>query len=399
MHRSVPIVLGVFILIALAPSSASAATFQCDASALRLTVATTPAQEPVTANHGGAACDPQEAGGTLPATPAGITGGAVYARTNLTGTEPLSQVATASAGIGELSVARPAARPPDPAAPGRQRDRAAGHRVRRSRPGPRRAVGALAADRAQGPDRGRERELPGRHAGRERRLAHRLALAARHDALDQRGRRSRLHAGLADRRPVPDRHREGPGARRRGPGHPPGHAPARARHAPRRRGAGGDAARPHGAGRADRQRRPAHPQRAARQRRARRRAGPRRRGRPGDRRRDRRELRLDRRGRARPHPDEGRLHDPQADADRRRHQGRQGLPAGRRRPAPVRRQDRCDPLALGQAHGRPSQGPEIRALHHATSSCRPPRCATPTPRATARTSARRSRWRSSSSGG
>jgi len=118
MHRSVPIVLGVFIFIALAPSSASAATFQCDASALRLTVATTPAQEPVTANHGGGACDPQEAGGTLPATPAGITGGAVYARTNLTGTEPLSQVATASAGIGELSVPVPLPALPTPQLPG-----------------------------------------------------------------------------------------------------------------------------------------------------------------------------------------------------------------------------------------------------------------------------------------
>ena len=85
MHRSVPIVLGVFTLIALAPSSASAATFQCDASALRLTVATTPAQEPITANRGAAACAPQEAGGTLPASPVPVTGGAVFARTNLTG--------------------------------------------------------------------------------------------------------------------------------------------------------------------------------------------------------------------------------------------------------------------------------------------------------------------------
>ncbi len=109
MHRSVPIALGVLTLIALAPSSANAATFQCNASALRLTVATTPAQEPITANRGGAACAPQEAGGTLPASPVPITGGAVYARTNLAGAEPLSQVATASAGTGELSVPVPRA--------------------------------------------------------------------------------------------------------------------------------------------------------------------------------------------------------------------------------------------------------------------------------------------------
>src|SRR3954449_4944576 len=102
MHRSVPIVLGVFSLGALAPATASGAAFQCDASALRLTVATAPAQEPITANRGASACAAQESGGALPATPLPLTGGALYARTTRPGSEPLSQIATASAGIGRL---------------------------------------------------------------------------------------------------------------------------------------------------------------------------------------------------------------------------------------------------------------------------------------------------------
>ena len=118
MHRFLPLVLGTSVLAALAPAPASAASFQCDASALRLTVATAPAQEPITANRGAASCAHQEAGGALPATPLPATGGSFYARTNLTGTEPLSQVATASAGIGELSVALPVPAPSVPQLPG-----------------------------------------------------------------------------------------------------------------------------------------------------------------------------------------------------------------------------------------------------------------------------------------
>jgi hypothetical protein len=114
MHRFLPLVLGTSV-IALAPAPASAASFQCDAGALRLTVATAPAQEPITANRGAPSCAHQEAGGALPTTPLPATGGALYARTDLTGTEPLSQVATASAGIGELAVALPL--PALPAAP------------------------------------------------------------------------------------------------------------------------------------------------------------------------------------------------------------------------------------------------------------------------------------------
>ena len=70
MHRSLPLAIGTSMLALLAASpAAKAATFQCDASALRVTVATAPAQEPITANRGAAACAPQEAGGALPATP------------------------------------------------------------------------------------------------------------------------------------------------------------------------------------------------------------------------------------------------------------------------------------------------------------------------------------------
>jgi hypothetical protein len=85
-----------------APSSAHAASFNCEASALRLAA---PAPlEPVTANAGASSCAPAESGGALPATPLPLTGGAVFARTTLTGSDPLSQVATATAGIGDLTV-------------------------------------------------------------------------------------------------------------------------------------------------------------------------------------------------------------------------------------------------------------------------------------------------------
>jgi hypothetical protein len=88
----------------LAPPAAHAASFNCDAGALRLTLGTAPAVEPVTANRGTAQCTPQDAGGALPATPLPLTGGAVFARTTFSGSEPLSQVAGASAGIGDLIV-------------------------------------------------------------------------------------------------------------------------------------------------------------------------------------------------------------------------------------------------------------------------------------------------------
>jgi hypothetical protein len=108
MHRSLPLAIGTSTLALLAASpAANAASFQCDASALRVTVATAPAQEPITANRGAATCAPQEAGGALPATPLAVAGGALFARTTFTGADTLSQVAGASAGLGELSVALP----------------------------------------------------------------------------------------------------------------------------------------------------------------------------------------------------------------------------------------------------------------------------------------------------
>jgi hypothetical protein len=109
MHRSLPLAIGTSMLVLLAASPpAKAASFQCDASALRVTVATAPAVEPISANHGAPACTAQEAGGALPATPLAVSGGALFARTTFTGgADPLSQVAGASAGLGALSVALP----------------------------------------------------------------------------------------------------------------------------------------------------------------------------------------------------------------------------------------------------------------------------------------------------
>ncbi|WP_028057625.1 hypothetical protein [Candidatus Solirubrobacter pratensis] len=107
MHRGPLLCAAALAALIAAPSSAHAASFNCEASALRLAVAGTALQEPVTANAGASSCAPAESGGALPATPLPVTGGAVFARTTLTGAEPLSQVATASAGIGDLTVTSP----------------------------------------------------------------------------------------------------------------------------------------------------------------------------------------------------------------------------------------------------------------------------------------------------
>jgi len=94
----------VALAVLVAPCSAHAASFNCEASALRLSLAGLAPQEPVTANAGNASCAPADFGGGLPATPLPLTGGAVFAHTGLTGTDPLSQVASASAGIGDLTL-------------------------------------------------------------------------------------------------------------------------------------------------------------------------------------------------------------------------------------------------------------------------------------------------------
>jgi hypothetical protein len=104
VNRGLLVLCAVALTALIAPCSAHAASFNCEASALRLSLAGTAPQEPVAANAGMSACAPAEAGGTLPATPLPATGGAVFARTALTGSDPLTQVATASAGIGELTV-------------------------------------------------------------------------------------------------------------------------------------------------------------------------------------------------------------------------------------------------------------------------------------------------------
>jgi hypothetical protein len=104
MSRGLLLLCAAALAALIAPSSAHAASFKCDASALRLTLGSGPAVEPVTANAGAASCTAAEAGGALPATPLPLTGGAVYARTTFTGSDPLSQVAGASSGIGDLTV-------------------------------------------------------------------------------------------------------------------------------------------------------------------------------------------------------------------------------------------------------------------------------------------------------
>ena len=104
MHRFLPIAVGALVLL-LGAAAPARADFNCDASALRATIATAPAIEPLTANHGAATCTPQTAGGNLPATPLPVTGGALFARTSFSGDEPLSQVAGASAGLASLTVA------------------------------------------------------------------------------------------------------------------------------------------------------------------------------------------------------------------------------------------------------------------------------------------------------
>ena len=63
MHHFLPLAIGTSMLLLLAAAPAHAASFQCEASALRVTVATAPAVEPITANRGAAQCAPQEAGG------------------------------------------------------------------------------------------------------------------------------------------------------------------------------------------------------------------------------------------------------------------------------------------------------------------------------------------------
>lgn len=104
---SLAVLLSAGILIAAAPSTASAA-LQCDASALRGTVLGAPAIEPVTAGRGGA-CRSQNAGGAqaaqlLSALPINAT--ILGASTFLTpaGTANEKQAVLASGGLGSVTV-------------------------------------------------------------------------------------------------------------------------------------------------------------------------------------------------------------------------------------------------------------------------------------------------------
>jgi hypothetical protein len=101
-------------ILALAPAPAGAAPYRCEASALRVTLAGAETVEPLTANRGAAECAAQTAGGALPATPLPLSGGTLFARTTITSGDPLTQVASASAGLASLTVATPPALVPAP---------------------------------------------------------------------------------------------------------------------------------------------------------------------------------------------------------------------------------------------------------------------------------------------
>lgn len=88
---------------ALVPSSASAAGFDCEASALRGTVLTAPGVEPVVANRGAGTC--RTTTGSLGAgLPAPLTAEAVAARTSAGGSGATQQ-ALAVGGVGDIRVA------------------------------------------------------------------------------------------------------------------------------------------------------------------------------------------------------------------------------------------------------------------------------------------------------
>jgi len=114
MSRRIPLLCAVALAALIAPSSAHAASFNCSASAFRLTLGPAPSVEPVTANANAPSCAAANAGGVLPATPLPATGGAVFATTALSGSDPLSQVASASAGIGALEITSLLPGIPDP---------------------------------------------------------------------------------------------------------------------------------------------------------------------------------------------------------------------------------------------------------------------------------------------
>ncbi len=95
------------LLVAAFASSAQAQGFTCESSALAATIGPGPKVEPITANRGESTCKAAQGGGNFPASPLPVTGSLLSATTGIepaTG-DPVTQTATASAGLGALAIA------------------------------------------------------------------------------------------------------------------------------------------------------------------------------------------------------------------------------------------------------------------------------------------------------
>jgi hypothetical protein len=98
--------LAVFLLALLAaPAPAAAQGYTCEASALALELGPGPRTEPITANKGQPECRDAAAGGNPPASPLPVGGSLLSATTNIEGDDPVTQVASAAAGLGQLRIA------------------------------------------------------------------------------------------------------------------------------------------------------------------------------------------------------------------------------------------------------------------------------------------------------
>lgn len=99
----------LMLLVAATPAApASAASWTCDASAVRSALASAPPFEPVTANRGAATCVSTAAGGAtpLPGLPSPLSGAALAAATDVQPPDATAdqQVATATARVGSLQI-------------------------------------------------------------------------------------------------------------------------------------------------------------------------------------------------------------------------------------------------------------------------------------------------------
>jgi len=95
---------GALLASAGLPGAASAAELNCDASALRGTILTAPAIEPVTANRNQPTCKPVTAGLSTAALPLPLTAAAVVAQTSVGTPSGPGQRASAFGGIADLSI-------------------------------------------------------------------------------------------------------------------------------------------------------------------------------------------------------------------------------------------------------------------------------------------------------